>query len=145
MNAGIPEATRRLVVKFKYNDPASLENLFAQYPNQIACVVMEAARTEEPASGYLEAVKRTTHSNGALLVFDEMITGFRWHLNGAQREYDVVPDLSTFGKALANGFSVSALAGRREIMRLGGSIMTASAYFFFQQRMALKPINLRQQ
>ena len=120
MNAGIPESTRQLVVKFRYNDLASLEELFARHPDQIACVVMEAARTEEPAPGYLEAVKRTSHAHGALLVFDEMITGFRWHLNGAQREYGVTPDLSTFGKALANGFSVSALAGRREIMRLGG-------------------------
>lgn len=121
MNAGIPEATRRLVVKFRYNDLASLEDLFAQHPDQIACVIMEAARTEEPAPGYLEAVKRTAHANGALLVFDEMITGFRWHLNGAQHLYGVTPDLSTFGKAFANGFSVSALAGRREIMRLGGN------------------------
>jgi glutamate-1-semialdehyde 2,1-aminomutase len=121
MNGGIPEATRRLVVKFRYNDLASLEELFARHPEQIACVVMEAARTEEPVPGYLEAVKRTAHANGALLVFDEMITGFRWHLSGAQHEYSVTPDLSTFGKALANGFSVSALVGRREIMRLGGN------------------------
>lgn len=121
MNAGIPQATRRLVVTFKYNDLASLEAMFAQHPGQIACVVMEAARTEEPVLGYLEAVKRITHANGALLVFDEMITGFRWHVSGAQHEYGVTPDLSTFGKALANGFSVSALTGRQEIMQLGGS------------------------
>ena len=121
MNSGIPEATRRLVVKFRYNDIASLEALFAQHHGQIACVVMEAARIEEPGPGYLEAVRRLTHANGALLVFDEMITGFRWHLRGAQHEYGVAPDLSTFGKAMANGFSVSALAGRREIMKLGGN------------------------
>ena len=120
MNAGIPESTRRLVVKFRYNDLASLEELFVRHPEQISCVIMEPARTEEPVPGYLEAVKRTSHAHGALLVFDEMITGFRWHLNGAQHLYGVTPDLSTFGKALANGFSVSALAGRREIMRLGG-------------------------
>ena len=120
MNAGIPETSRRLVVKFRNNDLASLEKLFTQHPDQIACVVMEAARTEEPAPGYLEAVKLTSHAHGALLVFDEMITGFRWHLNGAQHEYGVTPDLSAFGKALANGFSVSALVGRREIMQLGG-------------------------
>lgn len=121
MSAGIPEITRQLIVKFRYNDLASLEELFARHPDQIACVVMEAARTEEPTPGYLEAVKLASHEHGALLVFDEMITGFRWHLNGAQHEYRVTPDLSTFGKALANGFSVSALAGRREIMRLGGA------------------------
>lgn len=121
MNAGIPEWTRRQTVKFRYNDLASLEVLFAEYPGQIACVIMEAARIEEPAPGYLEGVKRVAHTNGALLIFDEMITGFRWHLNGAQNLYGVTPDLSTFGKALANGFSVSALAGRRDVMRLGGN------------------------
>lgn len=121
MASGIPESTRRQIAKFRYNDPKSLETLFEQYPGKIACVVMEAARTEEPLPGYLEGVKTLAHSCGAMLVFDEMITGFRWHLNGAQRLYGVTPDLSTFGKALANGFSVSVLAGRREIMKLGGS------------------------
>lgn len=121
MNAGIPEATRRQVVKFSYGDIASLENLFAAHPGQIAAVMMEAARIDEPQPGYLEQVKATAHAHGALLIFDEMITGFRWHLRGAQHLYGVTPDLSTFGKALANGFSVSALAGRRDVMELGGS------------------------
>jgi glutamate-1-semialdehyde 2,1-aminomutase len=121
MSAGIPEATRRQIVKFSYNDLEGLKALFAEHRDRIACVVMEAARTEEPRPGYLADVLAVTHSNGALLVFDEMITGFRWHLRGAQHEYGVTPDLSAFGKALANGFSVSALAGRREVMQLGGS------------------------
>ena len=121
MNAGIPEATRRQIVKFRYNDLPGLEALFAEHPRQIACVVMEAARTEEPQPGYLERLKTLVHASGALLVFDEMITGFRWHLRGAQHVYGVTPDLCSFGKGLANGFSVSALAGRRDIMRLGGS------------------------
>lgn len=121
MAAGIPESTRCQTVKFRYNDLNSLEALFEQYPGKIAGVIMEAARTEEPLPDYLEGVKTLTHSNGAVLVFDEMITGFRWHLHGAQHLYGVTPDLSTFGKALANGFSVSALAGRRDIMKLGGS------------------------
>lgn len=120
MNAGIPEATQRLVLKFRYNDLASLEALFTQHPGQIACVIMEAARTEEPRPGYLKSLETLIHAQGAVLIFDEMITGFRWHLHGAQHVYGIVPDLSTFGKALGNGFSVSALAGRREIMRLGG-------------------------
>jgi glutamate-1-semialdehyde 2,1-aminomutase len=121
MAAGIPESTRRQIVKFHYNDLKSLESLFEQYPGKIACVVMEASRTEEPLNDYLAGVQTLAHSNGALLVFDEMITGFRWHLHGAQHLYRVTPDLSAFGKALANGFSVSALAGCREIMKLGGS------------------------
>lgn len=120
MNAGIPEATRRQVLRFRYNDHASLEELFAEHRGKIACVVMEPARLDEPARGYLEGLKAMVHANGALLVFDEMITGFRWHLRGAQHVYGVTADLSTFGKALANGFAVSALAGRRDVMRLGG-------------------------
>lgn len=121
MRAGIPAAVRNLVVRFRYNDLAGLQELFAEHSGKIACVVMEAARTEEPRAAYLEQVKKLAHDNGALLVFDEMITGFRWHLKGAQHLYGVTADLSTFGKALANGFSVSALAGRKDIMRLGGS------------------------
>jgi len=120
MNAGIPEATRNLVVKFRYNDLPGLEALFAEHRGRIACVVMEAARTEEPAPGYLAGVKQLAHTQGALLIFDEMITGFRWHLQGAQHVYQVTPDLCAFGKGLGNGFSVSALAGRRELMKRGG-------------------------
>jgi glutamate-1-semialdehyde 2,1-aminomutase len=120
MNAGIPEAIRRLTVTFRYGDLASAEALFAQYPGQIAAFILEAARTDDPKDGYLHALQRLCHANGALLILDEMITGFRWHSGGAQKLYGIVPDLSTFGKALANGFSVSALAGRREFMRLGG-------------------------
>jgi glutamate-1-semialdehyde 2,1-aminomutase len=82
--------------------------------------MLEPARTEEPKDRYLYALQQLCHANGALLILDEMITGFRWHNGGAQKTYGIVPDLSAFGKALANGFSVSALAGRREFMRLGG-------------------------
>ena len=120
MDAGIPESTRRQVVKFAYNDLAGLAALFAEHPGQIAALVMEAARTEEPRGDYLAQVKATAHANGAILIFDEMITGFRWDLRGAQHVYGVTADLCTFGKAMGNGFSVSALAGRRDIMQLGG-------------------------
>lgn len=120
MGSGIPQATRQLTVQFRYNDLASVQTLFDRHPDQIACVILEPARLEEPANGYLESLQALVQANGALLVFDEMITGFRWHLNGAQHMYGVTPDLSTFGKALANGFSVSALAGRRQVMQLGG-------------------------
>jgi glutamate-1-semialdehyde 2,1-aminomutase len=68
----------------------------------------------------LQKLKKLCHDNGALIILDEIITGFRWHLNGAQKLYGVVPDLSTFGKAMANGFSLSALVGKKEIMELGG-------------------------
>jgi glutamate-1-semialdehyde 2,1-aminomutase len=120
MPAGVPQAIRRQVVKFPYNDLAALEALFREYPGQLSCVVMEATRVEEPGPGYLSGVLDLAHKHGALLVFDEMITGFRRHLAGAQGLYGVTPDLSAFGKALANGFAVSALAGRRDLMELGG-------------------------
>ncbi len=120
MNAGVPQAVTDMTLKFRYNDLESLRELFDQYPGQIACVVMEAEAVTPPAPGYLNRVKELCEERGAVLIFDEMITGFRWHLGGAQKFHGVVPHLSTFGKAMGNGFAISALAGKREIMRLGG-------------------------
>ncbi len=121
MNAGVPKAVRELTLPFRYNDLASVRKLFDQYPGEIACLILEASRGEEPRDGFLHETRRLCHEHGALFVLDECITGFRWHLGGAQRHYGITPDLSTFGKALANGFALSALAGRREIMELGGT------------------------
>lgn len=120
MNAGIPRAVSKLTLKFRYNDIQSLRMLFDQHPGKIACVVMEAEATTPPQPGFLQEVKDLCEERGAVLMFDEMITGFRWHLGGAQKFHGVVPHLSTFGKALGNGFAISALVGKREIMRLGG-------------------------
>jgi glutamate-1-semialdehyde 2,1-aminomutase len=120
MAAGIPQAVRELTLKFRYNDIASLEQLFATHPGSIACVILEAATTVEPADDFLGRVQQLCRREGAVFILDEMITGFRWHLRGAQTLYGVVPDLSTFGKGMANGFSLSALTGRREIMERGG-------------------------
>src|SRR6202167_5748528 len=129
MPGGIPEWVRSQTVKFRYNNLASLRELFARYPGEIACVIMEAARTEEPAENYLAGVQALCREHGTVFVLDEMITGFRWHLGGAQRVYGVTPDLAAFGKALANGFSLSALAGRRDLMELGGSPHTRDRVF----------------
>jgi glutamate-1-semialdehyde 2,1-aminomutase len=82
--------------------------------------MMETATDAEPPEGYLEGVRELTRRHGVLLVFDEMITGFRWHLQGSQAFYGVTPDMATFGKAIGNGFSVSALVGRRDVLELGG-------------------------
>lgn len=119
MDGGIPESGRSLTVPFHFNDLASVEALFAAHPGQVAALFLEPARTEEPAAGFLSGLQALCRKNGAVLVFDEMITGFRWHLGGAQKAYGVAPTLSTFGKALANGFSLSALCGTRDIMQLG--------------------------
>lgn len=120
MNAGIPESVVDMTLKFPYNDLLGLRDLFERHPGQVACVVMEAEAVAPPAPGYLEAVKELCEKQGAVLVFDEMITGFRWHVGGAQKFHGVVPHLSAFGKAMGNGFAIAALAGKREIMRLGG-------------------------
>jgi glutamate-1-semialdehyde 2,1-aminomutase len=119
-NAGIPRAVIDMTLKFRYNDLSNLRELFGRYSNQIACVLLEAEAATPPHPGYLKAVKELCEANGAVLIFDEMITGFRWNLGGAQKYHGVVPHLSTFGKAMGNGFAISALAGKREIMRLGG-------------------------
>jgi len=120
MSAGIPHVVRELTVQFRYNDIESLRALFEQYSGKIACVVMEAATSAEPNNDFLASVQKLCRKKGAVFILDEMITGFRWHLGGAQKYYNMIPDLSTFGKAMANGFSVSALVGKREIMELGG-------------------------
>ena len=120
MSAGIPQVVRDLTVTFHYNDLESVKALFDRYPGDIACLVMEVERTEPPQKDFLHEVQRICHQNGALLVFDEIITGFRWDLGGAQKCHGIIPDLSAFGKAMGNGFSISALVGRREIMELGG-------------------------
>ena len=120
MPAGVPSTIRDLSVRFRFNDSASLEALFLKHPGQIACVVLEAETAAAPRAGFLAEVRGLCDRYGALMVLDEMITGFRWDLGGAQRTHGVVPDLSAFGKALANGFALSALAGKREVMERGG-------------------------
>ena len=120
MNAGIPRVIREMTLKFHYNEIDSLKELFGRHPDQIACVLLEAETLIPPAAGFLQQVKDLCELHGTLLVFDEMITGFRWHLGGAQKFHGVTPHLSTFGKAMGNGFAIAALLGKREIMRLGG-------------------------
>lgn len=120
MDRGVPPEHVLLTLDFNYNDIDSLAALFARHPGQIAAVILEPATTDEPVDGFLHKAKELCHQNGALLILDEMITGFRWHLQGACRYYDIQPDLVTFGKGMANGFSVSAVGGRRDVMELGG-------------------------
>ncbi|MDJ1484577.1 glutamate-1-semialdehyde 2,1-aminomutase [Cytophagaceae bacterium YF14B1] len=120
VNSGIPKAIQDMTVKFKYNDLQSLKDLFDQYPNQIACIILEAEKDVPPAPNYFKELKKLCHDNGAVFILDEIITGFRWHNGGAQTMYDIQPDLASFGKAIANGFALSALVGKKEIMQLGG-------------------------
>ncbi|MDY0193541.1 MAG: glutamate-1-semialdehyde 2,1-aminomutase [Aliarcobacter butzleri] len=118
---GVPKSTIENTKLFNYDDIESLEKLFNEYPDEIACVILEPATTSHPKDNFLQKVKKLCEENGAVFILDEMVTGFRWHLKGAQYYYDVEPDLCTFGKAMANGFSVAAVAGKREIMELGST------------------------
>lgn len=120
MSTGVPAATTELTVTFPYGDLAATEELLNQYQDEVACLILEPATHSEPPPGYLAGLRQLADRHGCVLVFDEMITGLRWSEAGAQGLYGVVPDLSTFGKALGNGFAVSALAGRRDLMELGG-------------------------
>ncbi|KAI95211.1 glutamate-1-semialdehyde 2,1-aminomutase [Rhodomicrobium udaipurense JA643] len=120
MGAGVPQATKDLTLTFRYDDLDGAAALFDRYPGKIAAIILEPSRGADPKDDFLHRLKELCHRNGALFVLDEMITGFRWANGGGQAHYDIEPDLSTFGKALGNGFSVSALCGKREFMRLGG-------------------------
>ena len=118
MDAGIPQAVKDLTVGFPYDDLDALEALLAG--REVAAVVMEAAKYDDPSPGWFEGVRRLCDATGTVFVLDEMITGVRWPGRTAMAHYGVEPDLATYGKALGNGFSVSAVTGRRELMSLGG-------------------------
>jgi len=115
--AGVPAAVRELTHTFRYNDLEALRTLLADHEGEVAAVIMEPVYAEKPKQGFLESVRDMTHAAGAVLVFDEIFTGFRWALGGAQEYFGVTPDLACFSKAMANGMPISALVGRREIMR----------------------------
>ena len=116
---GVPPDDIARTKQFHFNDLASLAALTDRYPDEIACVVLEPAAGEEPKDDFLARVQEHCRARGIVVILDEMITGFRWHMKGAQHLYRVTPDLCTFGKAMANGFSVACVAGRRELMELG--------------------------
>lgn len=114
--AGIPRSVRENTLTFRYNDLNSLEDVLKRHKDQVACVIMMPLELLEPEPGFLQGVKELTHQNGAVLVLDEMRSGFRMALGGAQEYYSVTPDLACFGKAMANGYAISALVGRADIM-----------------------------
>jgi glutamate-1-semialdehyde 2,1-aminomutase len=125
---GVPAAVKALTSTFRYNDAASLEALLEQHPGEFAAVILEPLGADEPHEGFLETVAELTRAAGALLVFDEIVTGFRVHLGGAQALTGVTPDLATFGKGLANGFPLSAIVGPRRYMRLMEEIFFSTTF-----------------
>jgi glutamate-1-semialdehyde 2,1-aminomutase/spore coat polysaccharide biosynthesis protein SpsF len=117
-NKGVPKAVQELTIPFEYNNSESLERIFAEHPGQVAAVIMEPVGVIEPRDGFLQKVRELTQREGALLIFDEVVTGFRLALGGAQEYFGVTPDLACFGKAMANGYPIAAIVGCRDIMEL---------------------------
>jgi len=149
-NRGVPQATRNLSHMWSYNDIESLAKLFRNYPDQIAAVILEPMNVVEPLPGFLESVKELAHKHGALLIFDETVTGFRYSIGGAQQHFGVTPDLATFGKGLANGYPVSAVAGRADVMKLmeevffsftfGGETLSLAAAVATMKKLEHEPV-----
>lgn len=149
-NLGVPKSTRDMSHTWAYNDLDSLANLFRDYPNQIGAVILEPMNVVDPLPGFLEAVKELTHKHGAILIFDETITGFRYAIGGAQQLFGVTPDLATFGKGLANGYPLSAITGRRDLMKLmeevffsftfGGETLSLAAALATMEKLEREPV-----
>ena len=113
---GVPAIMETLAHAFSYNDLDALEEELQAHEGKIAAVMLEPALYEAPKPGFLEGVRDAARRHGALLIFDEVVTGFRWARGGAQEHFGVVPDLCTLGKAMGNGYPIAAVCGRREIM-----------------------------
>ena len=134
---GVPQAVRELTHLFAYNDLASLRKLFDAHPGEFAAVIMEPVGVVEPAGTFLKDVAALARAHGAVLIYDEVVTSFRVALGGAQERYGVTPDLACVGKAMANGFPVSAVVGRRDLMQVfdeiffsftfGGEVLSLAA------------------
>jgi glutamate-1-semialdehyde 2,1-aminomutase len=127
-NKGIPKSVIDLTHSFKYNDLSSLEVIFSRFPSDIAAVIMEPMNITYPNPGFLASVKDLAHRYGALLIFDETITGFRYSNGGGQELFGVTPDLSTFGKGIANGFPLSAVVGSNDVMKQMSEIFFSGTF-----------------
>jgi glutamate-1-semialdehyde 2,1-aminomutase len=127
---GVPEEMGALSVTYKGDDLKSLTDLFERYPGQIACVISEPERNFGLPENYLKDAIELAHKHGALYITDEMITGFKTDFPGSINKYGVEPDLATWGKGVANGFSFCALTGKREVMELGGIKATGEEKVF---------------
>lgn len=141
--AGVPESTRELVHTFAYNDLQAVEGLFSRHGSEIACVFMMPFEVDAPEPGFLEGVKRIAHAHGALFILDEMRSGFRLALGGAQEFFKLDADLVTFSKAMANGYPISCIAGRADILKGIGQTKITATYFTSADAMAAALVCIR--
>jgi len=133
---GVPEEIKKLTVEFHYADLEDLENKLKENDGDVGCIIITpvghplAAPVVEPPKGYLEGVRALADKYNVVLIFDEIRTGFRCALGGAQERYGVTPDMSVFGKAMANGYPISACVGKAEIMKVMEKKVFVSSTFF---------------
>ncbi|HOE10052.1 MAG TPA: aminotransferase class III-fold pyridoxal phosphate-dependent enzyme [bacterium] len=127
-NRGIPKALLDYIVPFPYNDADSLKSILEQNPGKVAAVMLEPSVLGPPKIGFLERCCKLARDHRALLIFDEVVTGFRIALGGAQEKFGIVPDLATFGKGMANGMPLSAVLGRAEVMKSCDDIFYSSTF-----------------
>jgi glutamate-1-semialdehyde 2,1-aminomutase/spore coat polysaccharide biosynthesis protein SpsF len=127
-NRGVPPAVRELTVPFEYNNIESLERIFARHRGRVAAVIMEPVGVVEPRDDFLQRVQALARHEGALLIFDEVLSGFRFALGGAQEYFGVTPDLGCFGKAMANGYPISTVVGPRALMELFDEVFFSFTY-----------------
>jgi len=127
-NAGVPKCVRALTKPFKYNDIEGLREMFEAHQGQVAAVIMEPVIGEKPKDDFLVKVKELTHEHGALLIFDEVLTGFRFSMGGAQEFFNVIPDIATFGKGIANGMPLAVIAGKAEYMKNFDRVFLSNTY-----------------
>jgi glutamate-1-semialdehyde aminotransferase len=115
-DGGVPRAYRDYAFEAHYNQLDEFRQLFKQHKGEIAAAIIEPIEFEEPKNGFLDKLRALCHENEALLVFDEVVTGFRYSLGGAQEYFNVVPDIAAFGKGVASGYPLSVVAGRKEVL-----------------------------
>src|SRR4029079_14566223 len=123
---GVPQNLHGSVLPFKYNDLSAFRAVIEQNP---AAIVMEVSRTTGPAPGFLQEIRRVTHERGIVLIFDECTSGFRQTFGGLHRLYGVEPDMATFGKALGNGYAITGVVGRREVMEAAQTSFISSTFW----------------
>lgn len=128
LNLGVPKQEKELIDTFKYNDLDSLEDLLKKDPGGYAVIMMEVANAVNPAPGFLDGVRKLADQYGVVLVFDEIVAGWRSDIGGAQKFYGVTPDLSCFGKAMGNGMPIAALVGRKDIMKMAEKVFLSSTF-----------------
>ena len=149
-NRGVPEATQALTHTFPYDDLEALGALLGRLKDEVAAIILEPMNVRYPSPGYLEGVRELATRHGAVLVFDETITGFRFANGGAQELFGVTPDLTCLGKGIANGYPLSAVAGRADLMKymeevffsftMGGETLSLAAACAVMDKLELEPV-----